>query len=289
MGEPTKVTILVVAGVAVAVALWVASSSSTPVAPRTDATPATTATLVDTLRGAVPAAVPPSPVDPSAGRVDDRTDPVKAEFVYLFDVSTSTHPGTPDDPFARAARTLLPTIVALKQDENLLPQRHRVGTIGAASLMQEPLCDIRLEAATIFARRDTTIPSARLTSCDETLRARPPEKATDIRGALHFASLTLHGDRKIVRGIVLATDLEEALQQGQVGATPDLRGICVAVFSMVTPGAAIRPDSLKLREQQWTAQLRAWGAERVRVQSILGFDAGDVDAFFNGCPPSRSS
>jgi hypothetical protein len=270
---------LVIAGVVVAGALWLANSSSH--APRS------AASSTDSTGSVAPVA-PPSPVDPTAGRVDDRTDPVKAEFVYLFDVSTSTHPGTPDDPFARAARTLYPTIIALKQDENLLPQRHRVGTIGAASLMQEPMCDIRLEPETIFARRDTALPSARLKACAETLAAHPAETATDIRGALHFAALTLHGDRPIVRGIVLATDLEEALQAGQVGATPDLRGICVAAFSMVTPDAVVRPDSLSLREQRWTEQLKSWGASRVRVQSILGFDAGDVDAFFASCPVGRA-
>jgi hypothetical protein len=272
---------LVVAGVVVAGALWLANSSSHA---------ARIVPVIDSTGSFATAATPPSPspVDPTAGRVDDRTDPVKAEFVYLFDVSTSTHPGTPDDPFARAARTLYPTIIALKQDENLLPQRHRVGTIGAASLMQEPMCDIRLEPETIFARRDTALPSARLRACAETLAAHAPEKATDIRGALHFAALTLHGDRAIVRGIILATDLEEALQAGQVGATPDLRGICVAAFSMVTPDAVVRPDSLSLREQVWTEQLKAWGASRVRVQSILGFDAGDVDAFFASCPVGRA-
>jgi hypothetical protein len=280
MTDSTRVTMLVIAGVVVAGALWLANSSSN--APRSGA-PST-----DAVASTTPAAEPPSPVDPTAGRVDDRTDPVKAEFVYLFDVSTSTHPGTPDDPFARAARTLYPTIVALKQDENLLPQRHRVGAIGAASLMQEPMCDIRLEPETIFARRDTALPSARLKACAETLRTHAPERATDIRGALHFAALTLHGDRPIVRGIVLATDLEEALQPGQVGATPDLRGICVAAFSMVTPEAVVRPDSLSMREQEWTAQLKAWGASKVRVQSILGFDAGDIDAFFASCPASRA-
>lgn len=229
-----------------------------------------------------------SPVDSSAGRADDRTEPVKAEFVYLFDVSTSTHPGGAGDPFGRAARTLVPSIVALKQNEQLMPQRHRVGTIGAASLMQELLCDIRLEPPASFARRDTTLPNARINACDAALRAHASEKATDIRGALHFAGLTLHGQRQIVRGIVLFTDLEEALQRGQVGATPDLGGICVAAFSMVTPSAVVRPDSLAVREREWSTQLRSWGAARVRTQSILGFDAGDLEEYFRTCPPSRS-
>lgn len=229
-----------------------------------------------------------SPVDSNAGRADDRTEPVKAEFVYLFDVSTSTHPGGVDDPFERAARTLVPSIVALKQNEQLMPQRHRVGTIGAASLMQEPLCDVRLEPPASFARRDTTLPNARIRACDAALRAHASERATDIRGALHFAALTLHGQRPIVRGIVLITDLQEALQHGQVGAIPDLGGICVAAFSMVTPAAAVRPDSLTLREREWSTQLRSWGATRVRIQSILGFDAQDLEEYFRACPPSHS-
>jgi hypothetical protein len=45
---------------------------------------------------------------------------------------------------------------------------------------------------------------------------------------------------------------------------------------------------LSMREQEWTAQLKAWGASKVRVQSILGFDAGDIDSFFASCPVSRA-
>jgi hypothetical protein len=279
MTPSVKLPLLVAAGLIVAVALIVR--------PKDGARPVIRPASVDTTPVSKAPAVIVSPVDSSAGRADDRTEPVKAEFVYLFDVSTSTHPGGADDPFGRAARILVPSIVALKQNELLMPQRHRVGTIGAASLMQEPLCDVRLEPPASFARRDTTIPNARIRACDAALRARPSEKATDIRGALAFAGLTLHGERQVVRGIVLITDLQEALQRGQVGATPDLRGICVAAFSMVTPAAVVRPDSLTLREQEWTAQLRGWGATRVRVQSILGFDAGDLEEYFRACPPSH--
>lgn len=242
----------------------------------------------DTTAPAKAPSVLVSPVDSSAGRADDRTEPVKAEFLYLFDVSASTHSGGAGDPFARAARTLMPSVIALKQNEQLMPQRHRIGTIGAASLMQEPLCDLRLEPPASFARRDTTLPNARLRACDAALRSHAAETATDIRGALHFAALTLHGQRQIVRGIILMTDLQEALQRGQVGATPDLKGICIAVFSMVTPSAAVRPDSLTLREQEWSTQLRSWGATRVRIKSVLGFDAGELEDYFRTCPPSRS-
>jgi hypothetical protein len=279
MSNSVKLPLLIAAGLIVAVALIVRpKDGGTPVfrPAASDSTPASTAQPIIV-----------SPVDSSAGRSDDRTEPVKADFVYLFDVSASTHPGGASDPFERAARILVPSIIALKQNELLMPQRHRVGTIGAASLMQEPLCDVRLEPPASFARRDTTIPNARIRACDAALRARPSEKATDIRGALAFAALTLHGQRQIIRGIVVITDLEEALQHGQVGAVPDLRGICVAAFSMVTPSAVVRPDSLTLREQEWSAQLRSWGATRVRIQSILGFDAGDLEQYFRACPASH--
>ncbi len=279
MTPSVKIPLLVAAGLIVAVALIVR--------PKDGREPAPVAAASDTGPASKPQTTVISPVDSNAGRADDRTEPVKAEFVYLFDVSTSTHPGGVNDPFERAARTLVPSIVALKQSELLMPQRHRVGTIGAASLMQEPLCDVRLEPPASFARRDTTVPNARIRACDAALRALPSEKATDIRGALSFAALTLHGQRQVVRGIVLMTDLEEALEHGQVGSVPDLRGICVAAYSMVTPAAVARPDSLTLREQEWNAQLRSWGASRVRVQSVLGFDAGDLEQYFRGCPASH--
>lgn len=275
-----KIPLLIAAALVVAVALIVR--------PKDGARPVAGLAGVDTGPAPKAPSILVSPVDSNAGRADDRTEPVKAEFLYLFDVSASTHPGGAADAFARAARTLVPSIVALKQNEQLMPQRHRIGTIGAASLMQEPLCDLRLEPPASFARRDTTIPNARLKACDAALRAHAPEKATDIRGALHFAALTLHGQRQIVRGIILMTDLTEALERGQVGATPDLRGICVAVFSMVTPSAAVRPDSLALREQEWSTQLRSWGATRVRIKSVLGFDAGELEEYFRTCPPSHS-
>ncbi|MDP9204347.1 MAG: hypothetical protein M3P12_02680 [Gemmatimonadota bacterium] len=279
MSGSVKLPLLVAAGLIVAVALIVR--------PRDGLRPVVGPARHDTTPSSTAQTKVVSPVDSSAGRADDRTEPVKAEFVYLFDVSTSTHPGGVDDPFERAARTLVPSIIALRQNELLMPQRHRVGTIGAASLMQEPLCDVRLEPPASFARRDTTIPNARIRACDAALRAHASEKQTDIRGALAFAALTLHGQRQIVRGIVLITDLEEALERGQVGAIPDLRGICVAAFSMVTPSAVARPDSLTLREQEWSAQLRSWGATRVKVQSILGFDAGDLEQYFRTCPASH--
>ena len=280
MNGSGKLPLLIAAALIVAVALIVR--------PKDGGRPVVGPAGPDTTPASKPPSILVSPVDSGAGRVDDRTEPVKAEFVYLFDVSTSTHPGGAGDPFERAARTLVPSIIALKQNEQLMPQRHRVGTIGAASLMQEPLCDLRLEPPASFARRDTTLPNARIKACDAALRAHAAERATDIRGALHFAALTLHGQRQIVRGIVLFTDLEEALQHGQVGATPVLGGICVAVFSMVTPSAVARPDSLTLREREWSAQLRSWGATRVRTQSSLGFDAKDLEEYFRTCPPSRS-
>lgn len=228
-----------------------------------------------------------APVDPAAGRTRANGEPLNADFVYLYDVSSSVRTGDANDPFLGAVRQLLPAIDALRNDDLLLPQRHRVGSIGAASLMQSPLCDVRLEPIGIFVRTETSETNARLRACNAALRAHSVEKATDIRGALHYASLSLRGSQPMVRGIVLVSDLAEYVPKGQVVATPDLGGICVAVYSLVTPEAVAHPDSLAAREAKWRSQLLAWRAARVQVQSMLGFNAADLTAFFRSCRPGR--
>jgi hypothetical protein len=164
-----------------------------------------------------------------------------------------------------------------------LPSRHRVGTVGAASLMQQPLCDFRVEPMMVFRTTDTSATAKRVGTCVSRLREVKPENATDIRGALHFASRSLRGDRSMTRGIVLITDLEEFIPKNRVAAEPDLRGICVNVYTVMTPASAARPDSLALREKDWNARIMKWGAKRVRVQSVLGFDAEDLAGFFRSC------
>lgn len=226
-----------------------------------------------------------SPVDPAAGEDDPKQGPLAADFVHLYDVSRSVHTGEPNDPFLRASRHLVPSIDALRDEELLLPQRHRVGTIGAASLMQEPLCDIRIEPPTLFSRTDTAATRSRIRLCADSLRARAAEGETDIHGALHYAALSLQGDRRLIRGIVLVTDLAEVEPAGQGKATPDLRRICVAVYSVVTPEVVAFPDSIAAREKAWRQQLLAWGAPKVRVQSSLGFSPQELASFFKSCRP----
>jgi hypothetical protein len=228
-----------------------------------------------------------TPVDPAAGRTPSNGEPLNADFVHLYDVSSSVRTGGANDPFLEAVRQLLPSIEALRTDDLLLPQRHRVGSIGAASLMQSPLCDVRLEPIGIFVRTETSETNARLRACNAALHSHVVENATDIRGALHYASLSLKGGRPMVRGIVLVSDLAEFVPRGQGLATPDLSGICVAVYSLVTPEAVTHPDSLAAREARWRSQLLAWRAARVQVQSMLGFNAGDLTTFFRTCRPGR--
>jgi hypothetical protein len=229
-----------------------------------------------------------APVDPTAGTTRANGDPLNADFVHLYDVSSSVRGGGATDPFQRAVRQLLPAIDALRDDDLLMPQRHRVGSIGAASLMQSPLCDVRLEPVGIFRRTSTSAVDARLRACAAALRDHPVEKATDIRGALHYASLSLRGYVPMVRGIVLVSDLAEYVPKGQDVATPDLSGICVAVYSMVTPEAVTHPDSLAAREAKWRSQLLTWKAANVRVQSLLGFNSTDLAAFFRSCRHRRA-
>jgi hypothetical protein len=229
-----------------------------------------------------------SAVDPRAGAVSQRGEALRADVIHLYDVSTSVHTGLADNPFERAVNNLRPAIDALREDDLLLPQRHRVGTIGAVSLMQAALCDVRLEAAGIFVRSDTAQTMSRLGACERVLRAQKPESLTDIHGALHYASLSLKGSEPKVRGIVLVTDLAEYTPKGRVLATPDLSGICIAVYSVVTPEAVTHPDSLAAREARWRQRLESWNAKKVMMHSMLGFSGGDFHSFFRACRPRRT-
>jgi hypothetical protein len=254
---------------------------------RPDAAPAPASRDVaprsDTTRSSAADSGSISPVDPAPMGMGANAELPRADFMYLFDVSASTHFGGPRDPFLLSTAMLVPAVNALRDVGVLLPQRHRVGTIGAASLMQLSLCDIRAEAPMVFRTSDTTQVTKRVRACEARLRAMPAEQATDIRGALHYASLTLRGDRPEVRGIVLVSDLVEFVPAGQVSAEPNLQGLCVAVYSVMTPAGAARPDSLQLLEEEWKERLSSWGARRVRVQSALGFDGADLAAFFHEC------
>lgn len=237
---------------------------------------------LDTAKG-VPKALTSLPsVDSTAGNPRPG-DPLKGEFLFLFDVSTSTHTRASDDPYHTALAKLRPAVDALREVDLLMPQRIRVGTIGAASLMQRPRCDFVAETPTTFKQSDTTLIPRRLLGCLEAMRSLPPEAGTDIRGALHYAGLTLRGARSMTRGVLIASDLEEAMPRGRVPATPDLSGICVLTVSMMTPEFETNPDSLSRLETVWKARIQGWGAKKVEVRSVIGFDAEDAAQFFQSC------
>jgi hypothetical protein len=217
-------------------------------------------------------------------RAPDDQEP-RGDFVFLFDVSSSVHTGGAGDPFSEAVAILEPAVLRLKELELFLPERFRVGTIGAASLMQRPLCDFRAEATGIFTRKDSAAFFRKLRECVSRLRGLAPERASDLRGALHYASLTLRGDRPATRGIILVSDLVEVIPAGRTPAIPDLHDLCIAVYSLMTPAGAEHPDSLERLEQSWRRRLSDWGARAVRVQSVLGFDALDLANFFRSCKP----
>jgi hypothetical protein len=215
------------------------------------------------------------------------SDSAIGDFMYLFDVSASVHNTRDSDVFNEAIDMLVPSIAALQGLNELLPERHRVGTIGSASLRQRPLCDIGVPRAALFADSKAAIVTRTVRVCDQRLRVASPEQYTDIRGALHFAALTLQRQRPGVRGIIVVSDLDEDMEAGRVPATPNLHGLCVAVFSLVTDAGARDPTLLADREKQWRSRITGWGALGVRVQSVLGFRATDLADFFRGCETRR--
>ena len=271
VSTPALVTIGLVAGVAVLLA-WPSSRSRTPGAGAP--VPADSAATSDTSPAVSPnLAAPAGQVDPPVG-----------EFYYLVDISASTKDVSGESAFTEGIALLQPIFRSLREMKEISPQRHRVATIGAMSLRPAPRCDIYVAAQTLFSADDNAALATRaMSACERVFRALPPEQHTDISGALVNAGISLDGKRKALRGIMLITDLEEDTQPGTVPGRPDLRGTCVAVFTLVTPASARDPRLLTERSTAWTAKLRAWGARNVYAVNARGFDATDLRTFFQSC------
>ena len=213
-----------------------------------------------------------------------QSEPPVGEFYYLVDISASTKDVGEGSAFLEGIALLQPIFGSLREMKELAPQRHRVATIGAMSLKAAPRCDIHVAAQTLFSADDNAALATRaMRACERDFRQLKPEQHTDISGALVNAGLSLAGKRKALRGVVLITDLEEDTQPGTVAGRPDLRGTCVAIFTLVTPASARDPRLLTERSSEWSGKLRGWGAKNVYAVNARGFDATDLRAFFQSC------
>jgi hypothetical protein len=268
---PAMVTIGIVAGVAVLLA-WPSSRPHTSGV----STPARPDSAAASDTGAA--------VSPNLAAPAGQSDPPVGEFYYLMDISGSTKETGGESAFAEGIALLQPIFASLRDMKEISPQRHRVATIGAMSLRPAPKCDIYVAAQTLFSADDNAgLATRAMGACEREFRGLAPEPHTDISGALVNAGLSLQGKRKALRGIMLITDLEEDTQPGTVPGRPDLRGTCVAVFTLVTPASARDPRLLAERSSLWTGKLRGWGAKNVYVANARGFDATDLRTFFQSC------
>ena len=265
------VTIGIVAVVAILIA-WPSSAPRTTSAP--DVTVLDSAVAVGALPTDSPILLAPS----------DQVEPPVGEFYYLMDISASTKDSTGASAFTEGIALLQPIFASLREMKELAPQRHRVATIGAMSLRPAPKCDIYVAAQTLFSESDNAALAARaMSACEREFRALQPEQFTDISGALVNAGISLQGKRRAMRGVVLISDMEEDIQPGAVAGRPDLRGMCVAIFTLVTPKSARDPRLLAERSSEWTGKLRGWGAKNVYAVNARGFDATDLRTFFQSC------
>jgi hypothetical protein len=213
-----------------------------------------------------------------------QAEPPIGEFYYMMDISASTKDSTGASAFTEGIALLQPIFGSLREMKELSPQRHRVATIGAMSLRLAPKCDIYVAAQTLFSANDNAALASRaMAACERDFRALQPEQFTDISGALVNAGLSLQGKRRAMRGVVLITDLEEDIQPGATAGQPDLHGMCVAIFTLVTPATARDPRLLAERSTEWTAKLRGWGAKNVYSVNARGFAATDLRGFFRSC------
>ena len=222
-----------------------------------------------------------------------------AWFVYLVDISGSTHVGARrrrrhaqidlerDTPYSRALGLISQSILGLRGLTEALPQRHSVMAISSASLYQKPLCEITVPRVNLFTGGDTVGMMAGIERCDSTLRNIRWSARTDIRGALKLAGLVLEQKPGRVRGIILVSDLEETLRPGQEAAVPSLHGECVLLVPQITPAVARTPSLLDKRVETWRQLVLEWGASRVESRSVPAFSSGDVVRFFRECGKGR--
>jgi hypothetical protein len=256
--------------------------------------------LLYALRPTSDAGIKPRPgAAPDSGGLSSRirgpeTEPA-AWFVYLVDISGSTHVGARrrrkhpevsrerDTPFSRALGLISQSVLGLRALTEALPQRHSVIAITSASLYQKPLCEITVPRVNLFTGGDTVGMMAGIERCDSTLRNSRWSARTDIRGALKLAGLVLEQKPGRVRGIILVSDLEETLRPGQEAAVPSLHGECVLLVPQITPAVARTPSLLDKRVEVWRQLVLEWGASRVEVRSVPAFSPGDVVRFFREC------
>lgn len=238
--------------------------------------------------------------DSSAGSSRIRGPEIEpaAWFVYLIDISGSTHvggrrrrrhPEPKDTPYNRALGLISQSVLGLRQLTEALPQQHSVMAITTASLYQKPLCEITVPRVNLFTGGDTVGMMASLERCDSTLRNLRWSTRTDIRGAVKLAGLVLEQKPGRVRGIILVSDLEETLRPGQEAAVPSLHGECVLLVPQITPAVARTPSLLDKRVETWRQLVLEWGASRVEVRPVPAFSPGDVVRFFRQCGKARAS
>lgn len=244
-------------------------------------------------------------VAPDSGGVSSRIRGPEIEpaawFVYLIDISGSTHVGgrrrrsnpdanrQRDTPYNRALGLISQSVLGLRGLTEALPQRHSVIAITSASLYQKPLCEITVPRVNLFTGGDTVGMMAGIERCDSTLRNTRWSARTDIRGALKLAGLVLEQKPGRVRGIILVSDLEETLRPGQEAAVPSLHGECVLLVPQITPAVARTPSLLDKRVETWRQLVLEWGASRVEVRSVPAFSPGDLVRFFRQCGKARGS
>ena len=211
-------------------------------------------------------------------------EPPVGMFYYLVDVSASTKTAAGKSAFEEGVSVLKPIFETLRSMDEVSPQRHRVGTIGTVSLSDAPHCDVYVAPKTLFTGgADSGRVTQAMRRCEYDLRSMPPEGYTDITDALVNAGLSLQGKRKALRGIIVISDLEEDSPPGTVPGTPDVRGACVALYTVVTQQSARNPKLMDQRATEWTSKLKEWGAKNVYSASTRGFDALELKGFLQGC------
>ncbi len=210
----------------------------------------------------------------------------EAIVLQLYDVSGSFNTGAPNSPLSRAAQQF-PKLIKLLAEEALpTPQRHAVAVIGGQSYA-DLLCDFPV-APQLFFRDDGSTARA-IDQCAGRIARHPPSPATDIAGALDFASRVLQSaGPRTRRALLIFTDLVEARRpDSPAPAPPDLHGTCVYVVWTYTTPLRREPSKLDDYLSSWRRLLVDAGSSQVHFDMLSTDLPEKASAFFRGCKANR--
>ena len=213
-------------------------------------------------------------------------EPPQTSVIILVDMSASFAPLIPED--RTALESLADAIVRMtaQQAEGWeQPVKLMWAVIGSSSMKQTPPCGPAIQFRGMIAGRRpgviTRADSLRIWFKACVLRlmggAAPPERYTDISGAVALASEVARQIQGL-KVVFMLSDFAEDLPPGDSPARFALRGEHVVLLYRPDARSRQGSDQVLARVREWETRLRGAGASSVCRLPIKGITAGSVEA-----------